>query len=507
MKGGGNSDMSDKKRKQIKDEVSEIMNFYSKNKTSFKKGRRGRRYAIEYGDDDTKISYENATAIYKGDITDEDLANLLREPEKNAKVLRSISKLFYYKMPVYMQLINYQASLEEWNYGLTPIYNPEDANQEEIKTKFLEVSKLLSRLIKKKILKQIKARALTFGAFCGYFIDKNNDRDFTLISFPLDFCKIVALRDGNYVYALDMKYFDKDPEFLESLPPIFSELYRENSGHGDRYAIIDDPNAICIKGDLLSETEILPTYVSLFPDLFDLADAKTKRMVGRIVENYKMLHLKMPIGDKRNEFLIDPKLLHDVYFYDASDVIPEEMGIIMNPMDAKVIDFSSNLDKGDDVAKVYNDVLNGAGVSTNLFNTSAQAVEGLDYSIKVDVAVNSFILDQIEDWVNAYLKNNGLGDLFKFELYDVTRFDRDKRIKEQLELGKYGFPNKLKTLYMSGLKPLELMATMDFENNVLGLATSFIPLSSSHTLSGTAKELKDEIDNEIESGESDETEN
>ena len=104
------------------------------------------------------------------------------------------------------------------------------------------------------------------------------------------------------------------------------------------------------------------------------------------------------------------------------------------------------------------------------------------------------LLPQIQRWINLYF-NYIIGNnhaLIKY-IEGVSPYTRKDRRKELLESAQNGLPTKLEISILDGKNPLETISQLYFENDVLGLTSKMIPLSTSYTKSGSSADGTDPV--------------
>ena len=115
-----------------------------------------------------------------------------------------------------------------------------------------------------------------------------------------------------------------------------------------------------------------------------------------------------------------------------------------------------------------------------LFRSTNAAIRA---SLITDEQSVFIMLRQIERWLNRKLKFSGNKKYkFKLNMLDVTHQNQDEKIATELKVAQFGIPNKLRLIGTLGLNQSSLEG-MQYLEDILGIPTSWIPLSSSHTSS------------------------
>ena len=230
-----------------------------------------------------------------------------------------------------------------------------------------------------------------------------------------------------------------------------------------------------------------PLFIPVIPAILDLEDAKQldkDRMVQRLL---KIIIQQMPI-DKNGDLIFDvqeAQALHNNAVAMLGNAIG--MSVLTTFADVDVADLSdrSTLTSVDDLERVERSLFNEAGVSQKQFNTDGQTA--LDKSIANDEATMTDLLLQFKKYserlLAAFNKNP------KRVRYTVTMLpttiynykDLSKMYKEQAQIGF----SKLLPQVALGMTQQEIIATANFENEMLALNDLFVPPQMSSTMSGT----------------------
>ena len=75
---------------------------------------------------------------------------------------------------------------------------------------------------------------------------------------------------------------------------------------------------------------------------------------------------------------------------------------------------------------------------------------------------------------------------FRVQLLDITRFNQQEMFDMYMKAGQYGQPVQAHVSAILGMNQQEMMAMNYIQNDILDIPNKFIPMSSSHTQSGTA---------------------
>lgn len=427
----------------------------------------------------------------------------IENPSSNESSIRAMSNFLYRVSMPYRRLINYMSDIPLFYWNLIPqIDSTGNVSADKIIKNYYKILQLLEIMSIDTEMRKVLNTVLREGVFYGFiYSDKNS---FFIHKLDPDYCRIIEMEAGCFNFAFDLSYFDKYSTYLEYMDPYFTTLFNlyKKDTNNYRWQLIDPTRSICIKVDADILDEILPQFIGIFEALLDLIDARTLQRNKDEIQNYKLIIQKIPAFDDTKEvddFSLDMNTA--VRFYQKlSDVVPEAVGIALSPMDIETIDFQPDDNSNDLIAASMRSVFSDSGVAQLLFNTDGSGSVGLDASIKVDTGLVWKLVDSIERWINRYILYNSSGtSRYFFEILRVDIFNKDAACTRELALANSGVPNKLKLAATSGISPYETLSAQIFENEMLKIHESWLPLQTSYTMSG------DETDDKVD-GDSIETE-
>jgi hypothetical protein len=214
-------------------------------------------------------------------------------------------------------------------------------------------------------------------------------------------------------------------------------------------------------------------------------------MASAVIGNYKFIIEKIPLrenSDKNNDFLMDLNTV-GMFHNKTATLLPDEIGIFSTPFEIDTVEFSRDKSEVNNVIDAENGFYTGAGTAKNLFNPNNDSSATLAKSINIDEAEVFLILRQLERIVSGKLKNEISGSFsFRLRILDNTIFNRKENAESLLKNAQYGLPVKMMLCACLGLSPSAVISMNYLEEQVLGLSSSFIPLSSSHTQVGGASD-------------------
>lgn len=446
---------------------------------------------------------KNETITYKN-YKKSDYRTYISNIKSNENNLVLMSQFLSKVCTPYNRILWYYATIPLFYWNLSPSLNLADdnaGNSDKILSNYYQMCKYIDNLNLPKEMRSVMYVALRDGAYYGV-VNEFEDNTFFQQLDP-KYCKPVQLDHGVWNFAFDFSFFAKRENqiYLENWDSMFRDgyaMYQQDSTN-NKWILLDPLKTICIKADNANYKETIPFFVGMFEPLLDLIDARTLQRNRDIVQNYKMVLQKIPIStDKHDidEFSIE--LDTAMKFYNMLlNILPDGVGAALTPMDIDTIDFKPDDNANDLLSSSMKSVFDDSGVSEMLFNSQKSGSIGLDASIKTDVALSWQLVESIEKWVQRYIIFKDSSNSYNFEILKSDIFNRDKVITSELSLANNGLPNKMRLAASAGMNPLNTLSSLVFENDILDLASKFVPLQTSFTMSssdqGGAPE-KDESD-------------
>lgn len=406
---------------------------------------------------------------------------------RNQVKLREISQLLFAKSPQYQRLIKYFSGMALFSYIIAPIKDIKKANKSKVMKQYTDIGELVNLMNLRHEMTKVLNIAFQEDTFYGYI--HRTKRDFYIQKIDANLCKITSIEDGVFNYSIDMSFFQNNESVLPDWANEIQSKYRTwknmkaKNSKLSQWVELDAKNTICIKINEES-LDIFPPFAGSFDAIFDMDGFKQLRKDKEELGNYMILAQELPMrkdSENNNDFMIDRDMM--MFFHNmASDTAPDNVGVITSPMPITPIKFDKDRADNDGVAKAERDFWSGNGTSQLLFNTDNSSSQGLLMSIKTDEEIVFGVLNQIERWVNRYLKFEYNDLYFNIDILHVTHFNRQEMFKMYLEAGQYGLPVKNHLSATVGLSPIETMNMAYLENDLLELHNNWIPLASSHTM-------------------------
>lgn len=434
----------------------------------------------------------NAQTIRKyGNYTDMQVQGFLENPRAHERELRHVSRYLENTSQMYKRIIDYLPSIAID----CPIVIPTKVDQlakGTVEKQYHKAVKYLNMLSLPHEL--VKVRKTCFREDIFYGIEFETDKSYYIKQLNPDYCRVSSIEMGVFNFEFDFSFFnfpstfDCNTSLLETyeqiIPDFFYKGYQayKTSGWKNRWQEIPSDKSICIK--LNEDLEYcLPPFASIYGDIDDIEDYKKLSKVAEEQNNYRMVGFKIPLqsvnkNEKSDHFAIKMSTAKTFYEMARANIDPK-IGVFMTPFETEDISFSSTKTNGQNkVDDATTSLFNSLGFSQLLFN--ADSTTALKYSVATDEAILFKLNKQIERWITRkfHKKYNGA---FKVSLIDATVLSVNDKIDQYLKLAQYGLPTVAHLGALIGINQSDLVSMNFIENEILDVANTFIPLSSSHT--------------------------
>lgn len=426
----------------------------------------------------SRTSLDNTSSI--------DVAKWIHNPETHSKDLIRLSKYLYKSSGEYRGLLNYFINMARFYYVIDPIHNSsEKMNKTKVKKDLSKISLQLKKMNLHHELAKVFKTCVIEDVFYGYEIEDENN--YFLYKLSPDYCKINGMADGMYTFAFNLNFFDGNEDVLKTFPNEFQKAYSiMKFNNGTNWFEPDFTKSVCFKFNE-NDLEIFPPFAGMFEPLLELNDYKKLKKAGAKINNYMLLHQKVPMHDNSNKdyqadnFAISPDAME--YFNSmVNDSLPDEIGAIVSPMEINPIKLDKD-DKNDKVLEAQRDLYNASGVSSHIFNNDKNSTGGLIYSTRKDELLVINFYRQIERWLNRKIRYGNLlaKNQWQVSLLDVTGMSEDKYLEQLTKTGTLGFAVRGRIAAMHKQDYHTLVASLELENDILDLDVKMTPLASSHT--------------------------
>lgn len=422
--------------------------------------------------------------------TREDLKRYLKNISSpaNQKQLRMISNALYFSSSHYRSLINYYATLYNFDYVVEGSDDTDTTkiNPDSYKKAFLKATSNFKQIdIKYESLK-IRAHCYIDGIFYGYI--RKSNKSFYIQHLDPDLCKLsfIDAETGLYGYSFNFSIFANVKE-LDNYPPEFTTIYNNliKTKQPLGWIKIDSVNALCIKPTF--GFDVVPPLVGVFEGILDIYEFKAIAKDREKIGNYQLLVHKIPMFEKdsiQNQFLLTTDFVN-IFHDNVASTLPDQIGVVTTPMDIEAIKLEKDTVDKNKVAEATSQYWKEAGVSELLFGNST-ASTGLKYSITADESALVGVVRSIEKWMNEYAKVNFKnGFSFKARILDTTKFNQNEFIESRLKLGSASLPMVHEIAAALGMAPNQISVNAFLENEVFKYYEILRPLSTSYTQADT----------------------
>lgn len=410
--------------------------------------------------------------------------------------IREISKYFYESSGIYAEVCEYIAKLYRYDYHVC-VYNIDKSPGKKIEQDYKKVLLYLDKSETRYVCDKIALSMIVDGAYYGYIVDFG-DR-FGVQQLPVEYCRSRFFAGTTPLVELNLKFFNdyfsnayQRMQVLRAFPKDVQQayvLYRQGKLKGDypgdiSYWYALDPG-MTVKMSL-NDYDI-PPFAKVIPSIIDLDEAQELDKQKTMQQLLKILVQKLPL-DKNGDLIFDVDEAKDIHD-NAVAMLKRAIGVDVLTTFADIVKIDTKDNNSatttDDLEKVERTVFNNIGISKNMFNAEGNlAVTNAiltDESRVRDIPLMfSALLSRIVEKFNR--KNHYE---FRVNILETTQYNyRDiaKMYKEQAQMG---YPKMLPQIAL-GRPQIEVISTLDFENNVLHLAESMIPPMMSSTMSSNA---------------------
>lgn len=416
--------------------------------------------------------------------------------KKNYNTLREVSNFFYESSGIYYRLCRYLAFLYRYDWYLS-IYMDEDtkANQSKGLKDFSKVLRYLDNSNIKKMCGDIALEIMKGGSYYGCLVDFEDK--FAIQQLPASYCRSRYYSGTNPVVELNMQFFDAyfpsaqyRLQVLQMFPKEIQKgyiLYKQGKLVGDYpgdkkgWFALDPETSIKFS---LNDNDF-PPLVGVIPSIIDLDQAQELDRQKTMQQLLKIIVQKLPL-DKNGDLIFDVDEAKDIH-NNAVAMLKRAVGIdvLTTFADIEKIDTRDNnsTTTKDDLEKVERTLFNNSGISQNLFNADGNLA--VTNSILNDEASIRDLILQFQSFLTRVVKKfNRKGHYtFTVSMLETTQYNYRELAKMYESHTKIGFSHILPQVAL-GHSQSSILATAQFENNVLHLSEIMLPPLSSNTISG-----------------------
>ena len=226
-----------------------------------------------------------------------------------------------------------------------------------------------------------------------------------------------------------------------------------------------------------------PALVGVIPSIIDLDQAQELDRKKTMQQLLKIVIQKLPL-DKNGDLIFDLDEAKDIH-NNAVSMLKRAVGVdvltTFADIDVANMRDADSATSKDDLVKAERTVYNNMGTSQNLFNTDGNM--SLEKSISNDEATMRDLILQYQNLLNRVIQQfNKSSYSFKVNLLETTIYNYKELAKMYKEHTQLGYSKMLPQVAL-GHSQSSIIATVQFENEVLHLSDIMIPPMSSNTMS------------------------
>lgn len=466
--------------------ANEMREWYEKNKRHIENFAVAEQAAKSLRDV-TKTATKTVTAFSK-----ESLRNYLRNIGSNEKNLRNLSRYLFYRCHAYYRWIMYNSTMFDLACrSVVPAYDlVKGGDVNKMLSSYYSTLTVLDELnLQFEFLKGLTI-AFREDVFYGCAYHTEGEGMFVLPLDP-DYCKIDgAYSDGSFSFAMDMTYFRSRQYELEAWGEPFQSMYRVYESSGIKYQHMPDEYSVCLKSRPEDWETVLPIASGLLNSIINLIDNEDIQAIADEQEIYKMIWLEMETltsADSPDEWKVDPSIMIEYFNRMISEALPDYISAAIVPGKLNSINFdTSKVNDTNKVTKATETLFNSAGGAQILNSVSISGTTAFTAAIQADTELAiSNLLPQIQGITNRLLSFYVSGEPAKVKFFEVSVYTKEAFKKSLLEGATYGTPTLLAYNACNQFSELETLALNFLETECLDLHNKFIPVSSSHTQSGS----------------------
>jgi hypothetical protein len=401
----------------------------------------------------------------------EQISNLVKDPITNNETLREISKILYACNGTVTNTIDYMTAMPTLDKVLVPYGKNKNKNSINIDL----VNSTLRTIKDKEFIRDALFNGMIDGATFYYFETTNrpsmpttyNDLDInsiveindvginaSIISLPIDYCRIVGIKNNSYVIAFNLDYFtdcigESQEKKLRKFPKEIRDAFdkRKNRNSNNNWIVLDNTHTIVHKiRSSKNEKWGRPLVLSAIKDiLYSDYFTDTKRNILDEINN-KIIYQTFPEGKDKGTCALTSKQQENQHSTVKSAVMSKNnrggisffsvaSGTKLDTLDASntdIFDSKNETNLNDSIALglgIAGGLLNGAGSGNysaqqnNIELLSAQIFQWIEaIQSELNKCINLNIIKDSKNYIEVYYlpithvnKKNMVG--FAKELY------------------------------------------------------------------------------------------
>ena len=421
------------------------------------------------------------------DYSYEDIVDLINSGDVDA--LRELSRYYYRISGIYRNAIDLRANMSLYDTVITPLFSGEGKNVKgKVVKAFNAACGFVDELNVPVNFARITRELLLTGSYNGVL--RETGEGVVIQDLPLTYCR-ARFKDDNGLDILEFNvaYFDRiaDEEdrksALEGFPTeVRRAYYRWQKGASKAQWVEIGAE---IGGMSFSIGDKTPILVASIPSIRELDDAVEREAKRDEDELGKLLIQQMPI-DSKGQLVFQLDEVADLHASVAEMLQDRDTIDVLTTFgetSLESVQSSTAASQSSDRIKKYKDnAYDEVGMAALLFNPDGSS--SLPYAIKKEEAlicsINNLYAAWIRYQVNKRFGKNGVE--FDFTILPTTIFNRKEMQDQYFRGAQYGY-SKMYAGVAMGVKQINQISLMTFENDMLGMAEKMIPLQSTYTSS------------------------
>lgn len=394
----------------------------------------------------------------------------------------------YYRMP----LLNIEGG-SMLHYILTPIIT-EEMSPEEVINNHLTIQSWESSILSRKVLREMLASYLLFGAYYGYQFKSGNK--YYIQRLDHNYCRLGNQIDGQDIVEFNFDYFeDANDENFEYFPSEFKSMYNQASGNDDMWYPLDVASSIAV-----CTHNYFPVLSGSFTSFLDEDNAVAITMDGLEADNMKMINMNIPIDENTGEVLADIDEVN-IFLDMIMESIDDSISVTMSPYKLDFNSFEENKMSGSSDKRDYmkKRMMESALGAPAIFGDASTQTGYYTYYRMLENIIQGF-LDKLA-YTLKYKVNTVSSSSISYELefLNVTSWNKDSWFATSKELLGYGGSVTIPAMISTGLNITTYSSLLKFEEMV-GIKDLLVPPATSHTQTSDSSDTESS-DPETDSGE------
>ena len=436
----------------------------------------------------TRWGYRNSEPV-ANDFELEEILEIIRSGDIDS--IRELSRYFYRTNSVYRNNIDFLAHLPLYDTVIIPVYQEGKGSKAQIIKAFYNACKFVDNLDVPNTFSRITTEWLKNGVYYG--IMRSDGMKVTVQDLPIKYCRS-RFKDFNNLNILEfnLHYFDyiSDPLLQEEAVSTFPEPIQKAWKQWFKNKKLVDPWVMLSAAEggvsFSFAHDQTPLLIASIPTLKKLDDAIKREEKRDENELYKLLIQKMPI-DKDGEpvFSLDEVAdMHSAVAAMLQEIDTVDVLTTFGETDLESLQENSAASQSADrIDKYKKNAWDALGRGNILFNPDGSSA--LAYMIKKDESLMRGYLNIYETWIKFHLNQRFARKelTFDFEIMPTTVFNREELQRAYFSGAQYGYSKMFAGVAM-GIKQMEQLSLMNFENEFLEMSLKMIPLQSSYTTPG-----------------------